>query len=342
MTGLTRTICCKLDVVGHAEALAVTQHAFNGAAAWIARVCWGEGATNQTTAHHRAYGESPAVFGLGAQLAVRARMKAIEAIKAVNAKHRDTCPQCGPRGGVRRDARTYRLMTLERVSLNMRESRIVCRLVLGFRQRSMLHDPDWEVDGAALVWHAGVYHPRIAQSRKAPAEHEPDGGTLGVDLGIVSLATDGEGEHFTGTIVHIARTRYRLQRQRMRPVDAGNAKRRLPKRSRRAARFQSEVNQGIGKKLVAKAAVAGKAIALEDLSAIRERTTARRAHRYERRSWAFFQLRQCIACKAAQVDALVFLGSIRNTSRTCSVCGHSEKANRTSHVCSSVGDVALR
>jgi hypothetical protein len=68
MTELTRTICCKLDVDGHAEVLAVTQRAFNEAATWIARVCWGEGVTNQTTAHHRAYGETRAVFGLGAPI----------------------------------------------------------------------------------------------------------------------------------------------------------------------------------------------------------------------------------------------------------------------------------
>ena len=103
---LTRTICCKVDVDGHAEVWAVTQRAFNAAATWIARGCWGEGITNQTSAQHRAYGEPRAVFGLGAQVAVCARMKAVEAIQAVKAKHRESCPQFGPRGSVRYDART--------------------------------------------------------------------------------------------------------------------------------------------------------------------------------------------------------------------------------------------
>jgi hypothetical protein len=65
----TRTICCKLDVDGHADALAATQRAFNAAASWIVRVCWEEGITNTTTAHHRVYGETRGRFGLGAQLA---------------------------------------------------------------------------------------------------------------------------------------------------------------------------------------------------------------------------------------------------------------------------------
>jgi hypothetical protein len=71
-------------------------------------VCWNEGITNPNTAHHRVYGETRERFGLGAQLAVCARAKAVEAIKAVKAvkaKKRETCPTFGPRGGIRYDAR---------------------------------------------------------------------------------------------------------------------------------------------------------------------------------------------------------------------------------------------
>jgi hypothetical protein len=118
---LVRTICCKLDVDGHDLALPTTQRAFNEATTWIARVCWDEGITN--TAHHRVYGETRERFGLGAQLAVCARAKAVEAIKAVKAKHRDTCPAFGPRGSIRYDARTHRLMSLDRASLNTLEGR---------------------------------------------------------------------------------------------------------------------------------------------------------------------------------------------------------------------------
>jgi hypothetical protein len=148
---LTRTDCCKLDVDGHDAALTETQRAFNNAATWIARVCWDEGITNTNTAHHRVYGETRLNYGLGAQLAVCARAKAVEAIKAVKAKKRDTCPTVGPHGGIRYDARTYRLMSLDRVSLNTLEGRVVCRLLLGMRQHGMLVDSAWEVGGADLA-----------------------------------------------------------------------------------------------------------------------------------------------------------------------------------------------
>src|SRR3954447_18552714 len=114
---LTRTVCIKLDVGGHASVLSATAAAFNEAATWIARVCWDEGITNNNTAHHRVYGETRRRFGLGAQLACCARAKAMEAIKATRARGEDTCPTFGPQGSVRYDARTYRLLALDRVTL---------------------------------------------------------------------------------------------------------------------------------------------------------------------------------------------------------------------------------
>lgn len=327
---LTRTICIKLDIDGHEAALAVTQRAFNAAATWIAQVCWDEGITNTNTAHHRVYGETRLNFGLGAQLAVCARAKAVEAIKAVKAKQRETCPTFGPRGSIRYDARTYRLMSLDRVSLNTLEGRIVCRLVLGTRQHEMLVDPAWAIGDADLVWRRGIYFLHVTQSREAPDEHAPNGGTLGVDLGIVNLATDSEGESFSGTAVKKTRARYHTRRQRLQKVNTKNAKRRLRKNAGRECRFQKDVNHCISKALVSKAVVSCKALALEDLSGIRERVTVRHEHRYERHSWAFYQLRQFVTYKAAGAGVPLHLVDPRNTSRTCSACGHCEKANRKS------------
>src|SRR5258708_28011759 len=170
---LIRTICIKLDVDGPEATLAATQRAFNAAASWIAQICWNEGITNTNTAHHRVYGETRLAYGLGAQLAVCARAKAVEAIKAVKATHRETCPRFGPRGSVRYDARTYRLMSLDRVSLNTLEGRVVCRLLRGPRQHEMLVDPAWEIGGADLVWRDGVSYLHITHSPETPPETRP-------------------------------------------------------------------------------------------------------------------------------------------------------------------------
>ncbi|HLW01843.1 MAG TPA: transposase [Ktedonobacterales bacterium] len=327
---LIRTICIKLDIDGHEASLAATQNAFNEAATWIADVCWREGITNTNTAHHRVYGETRSRFGLGAQLAVCARAKAVEAIKAVKTNGKETCPTFGPRGSIRYDARTYRLMSLDRVSLNTLAGRVICRLMPGPRQHEMLVDPTWTIGGADLVWKRRTYYLHVTQSQEAPDVPTDDGTHLGVDLGIVNLATDSDGQTFSGELVRKSRKRYHRRRQILQKVGTKSAKRRLKQNSGREQRFMRDTNHCISKALVKKAASTRKALALEDLTGIRQRGTVRRAQRYERHSWAFFQLRSFLAYKAAWAGVRLVLVDPRNTSRTCSACGHCEKANRQS------------
>ncbi len=334
---LIRTISIKLDVDGHEAILQETQKHFNEAASWIASLCWSEHITNTNTAHHRVYCETRSRFGLGAQLAVCARAKAVEAVKVARTQENQrkpdrkpvTCPQFGPRGSLRYDARTYRLMSLDRVSLNTLQGRVECRLLLGKRQHGMLIDRTWKIGGADLVWRGGIYYLHVTQSKEAP-EETATSETLGVDFGMVNLATDSDGETFSGAEIKSVRQRYHQRRQTLQKVGTRSAKRRLKKMSGREKRFQKDTNHRISKSLVQKAARTRKALALEDLTGIRERGTVRRVNRYERHSWAFSQLRTFISYKAAWAGVPVRLVDPRNTSRTCSQCGHCEKANRQS------------
>ncbi|MFB3131144.1 MAG: RNA-guided endonuclease InsQ/TnpB family protein [Rhodothermales bacterium] len=96
----------------------------------------------------------------------------------------------------------------------------------------------------------------------------------------------------------------------------------------------------ISKWLVEKAKDTGCAIALEELSGIRKRTTVRKSQRARHHSWSFFQLRSFIEYKAKRAGVPVVLVDPRNTSRTCSACGHCEKKNRKSQsefVCRACG-----
>src|SRR5207237_3431911 len=110
---LIRTMSIKLDVDDHEAILRETQKCFNEAASWIASICWNEHITNTNTAHHRVYGETRTRFGLGAQLAVCARAKAVEAVKTARTQEKQrkpddkpiTCPEFGPRSSVRYDSR---------------------------------------------------------------------------------------------------------------------------------------------------------------------------------------------------------------------------------------------
>ena len=80
-------------------------------------------------------------------------------------------------------------------------------------------------------------------------------GVLGVDLGITEIATDSEGNQYSGEAVKSVRRRVRRIRQKQ-------------------SRFSRDTNHVISKRLVATAANSRKALALEDLSGIRDRANS--------------------------------------------------------------------
>jgi putative transposase len=324
----TRTVCCKLSLdADAATVIRATAEAFNGAANYCASVAWSERITNKNKLHHIVYGPTRLNYGLGAQLACCARDKAAEAVRAARANGHDTCPTFAPNSSIRYDARTYRLLSLDRVSLNTLSGRVIGQLVLGEFQRRSLYDTSWKIGGAELVQRDRQFYLHITQTKLNAAPDEPTG-FLGVDLSIVNLAADSEGETYSGAIVQRVRERRFQHRQRLQTADTRRARWRLRKLARKESRFQRDVNHCISKALVQKARTARKALAVEDLTKIRERVTVRRAQRRAWHSWAFRQLRSFLAHKAAQAGVLFVAVDPRNTSRTCAVCGHYEKANR--------------
>src|SRR5215472_3361817 len=157
----TRTVCCKLALESAAiDALILTARAFNAAATYCAQVAWHKSITNKNKLHKLVYGPTRITFGLGAQLACCARDKAAEAVRAIRSREAELvridaekakratktgkpasphtplpCPTFAPDSrvpsGCRYDARTYRLLSLDRVSLNTITGRVIGQLVLG-------------------------------------------------------------------------------------------------------------------------------------------------------------------------------------------------------------------
>jgi len=119
-------------------------------------------------------------------------------------------------------------------------------------------------------------------------------------------------------------------RQTYQATHIKSAKRRLKKLAGKQARFQRDVNHTIAKKLVAHAKDTKAAIALEDLTGIRDRMAVRAKQRSKQHNWSFRQLREFLVYKAQRAGiALVFVDP-RNTSRTCNRCGYVDKRNRRS------------
>jgi putative transposase len=156
-------------------------------------------------------------------------------------------------------------------------------------------------------------------------------GIIGVDLGIVELATDSEGNQYSGSQVRSVRRRLRKLRAGLQSCGSKSAKKHLKRLRRRQSRFTRWVNHNISRRLVETAVKLGKALALEDLQGIRERGNGfNREMRFELGSWGFYQLRQMIEYKAKRAGIAVILVESRNTSRTCSSCGYCDKHNRRS------------
>lgn len=135
-------------------------------------------------------------------------------------------------------------------------------------------------------------------------------------------------ESFSGQQVERTRRHYEKMRAGLQRVSTRSAKRKLKKVSGRERRFKKDTNHVISKRLVAKAKDTNRAIALEELSGIRERTTVRKGQRARHSKWAFSELRHFITYKAVRSGITIVVVDPRGTSRCCSACEHSEKANR--------------
>ncbi len=163
-----------------------------------------------------------------------------------------------------------------------------------------------------------------------PTEQETED-ALGVDLGVVNIAVDSDGEAHTSAAIEHNRQKIQQLRSNLQKRGSLSAKRHLRKLAGRQRRFQKDINHVISKRLVEKAQCTNRAIGLEDLTGIRQRTKAKGAEQRARHSnWSFSQLRQYIAYKACMTGIPVILVDPRHTSQQCSNCGFIDKSNRKS------------
>jgi len=151
---------------------------------------------------------------------------------------------------------------------------------------------------------------------------------IGVDLGIVNLATTSDGRVFSGDSCKKTRERYQKIKRKLQSADTWNAKKHLKRLSKKERWFKRDMNHQISKSVVLHAKGTLSSIALEDLSGIRDRVTVRKEQREEHSKWAFAELRNFIQYKSQLHGIPVCVVDPRNTSRECSVCGYIDKNNR--------------
>lgn len=299
----------------------------NDACNYIGECVWKTRQFGRVPTHRATYHALRVEFGLGAQMAVRCIGKVVDAYQV----DRKTQRQFSKLGAIPYDNRllNYR-QTEQTVSIwllggrRMREHRQTIPFVTGAHQRALLAFQQGESD---LVHRKGQFY--LYATCEVPANVPVDpAGWLGVDLGIANIAVDGDGTAHQGQSVRNVRHRHRRLRQKLQRKGTLGTHRRLKQLAGKEHRFARHVNHTISQQLVHKAQGTRRGIALEDLSGIRQRITAKKSQRAGLHSWSFFQLRRFIEYKAQRAGVPVIAVDPRNTSRTCPACGCIDKANR--------------
>src|SRR6266851_7574265 len=149
---------------------------------------------------------------------------------------------------------------LHTVSLLTLHGRVLVPFIVGGYQQARLNRIKGQAD---LVYRNGTFYLAVTLEVPTPTPDAPTD-TLGVDLGIINLATDSLGETFSGEQVEKNRKRYAVLRQRLQKRGTKSAKRHLKKLSGREARFKRNTNHVISKRIVQKAKAHHQAIAIED------------------------------------------------------------------------------
>jgi putative transposase len=305
-----------------ADALLATMRACNQAAGRAAEHAYAMKTANKAAVQKLCYTELREDFGLSAQMAVRAIAKACEAYK----RDKRIKPTFCEDGAVQYDQRILSWKGRDRVSILTLTGRIILPVVYQGRWNATGQYP---VRGQAdLVHRDGMWFLAVVIDVPEPPKGPEPEDWIGVDRGIVNLATDSDGGNHCGKAVRAVRYRNRALRKKLQAKGTKSAKRLLKKRRRKEARFARDVNHCISKALVSKAKDTGCGIKLEDLSGIGDRVTVKKAQRADLGSWAFYQLEQFVVYKAALAGVAVALVDPRNTSRQCPKCHHTSKQNR--------------
>jgi putative transposase len=225
-------------------ALLRTIEVFNAACNDIAATAFAERCANKIELQKLVYSDIRERFGLSAQMCIRAISKVVEAYK----RDREKRPSFRPHGAMPYDERIMNFARPDRVSLLTLDGRVVVSFRFGVYQAARLGRIRGQCD---LLYRDGTFY--LAGTVDAP-EPTPDEVSeyLGVDLGIINIATTSDGEivdqgqagqagcihaHLNTVRARYARLRAKLQKKRTK-----SAMRLLKKRNSRERRFARDVN----------------------------------------------------------------------------------------------------
>ncbi len=285
--------------------------------------------TNELGIQSLIYHDVRALFGLSSQMAIHA-IRRVSGNRKTALFKGDIVKKFSTTS-VTYDARTFSFReTNWTVSLTMLGGRERFTMCIGDYQRNLLQGKKPKT--ATLSKRKdGSYYINIQLESEPPTIAQVDK-VLGVDLGRTDIAVTSDGVKYSGSAITKARDKYarvRTSIQKKAAKGTRSSRRRcrrlLQRLSGKERRFQSHTNHVISFRTVQQAKVSNQAIALEDLTGIRERTNQQPRTKTERRranSWAFYQLRQFLVYKAVKFGVKLIFVDPRYTSQTCHKCLH--------------------
>ncbi|WTW88550.1 transposase [Streptomyces canus] len=275
-----------------ATALEATLHACNEAATWVSEVAFARGEFKNFTLRRLTYDTVKSRWGLGAQAAQHVIKKTCDAYATLKANLK-------ARNLGRPGSQRYRRAAEKPVSFRPQGAqpyddrmlswqipdRTVSIWTTGGRVKSVAFTASAEQLATLALYREGEsdllerdgmwFLNATCEVPEAPLNTEPVD-FLGIDLGIVNIATTSDGEIMAGRELNRIRARERGLRAKLQKKNTPSAKRRLKKRRRKEARRAKDINHKIAKHVVAEAERTGRGIALEDLTGIRERVRLRK------------------------------------------------------------------
>lgn len=216
-------------------------------------------------------------------------------------------------------------------SLNTLEGRI--KVPYESKGMEKYFDGTWHFGTAKLVNKYGKFFLHIPMTKAVKVcDLNNIRQVVGVDMGInfTAVAYDSQGitTFFKGRTIKHKRSQYKHLRKNLQKIGAASSRRKLKNIGQRENRWMADINHQVSKALVN---CYGKdtLFVVEDLSGVRNATErVRIKDRYERVSWAFYQLRQMLEYKSQMHGSKVIAVNPSYTSQACPKCGHTEKGNR--------------
>jgi len=263
----------------------------NEACAYVSGVAFTTKTYGQFALQKAVYLDVKSKFGLTAQAAVHAIKKVVDSYK----KNKDTLHKFYSRGAITYDDRILSWKPDQsQISIWTLEGRQRISFVCGEKQRELLKNRQGESD---LVEIDRNFYLLVTCNMEEP-DPRKIGDYIGIDLGIVDIATTSDGKKMSGAKVKKLRKRHNQLRKKLQSKGTKSAHRLLKKRKRKESRFARDTNHCISKEIVAVAERTLRGIAIEDLKHIRARLRVEKPQRVMLSSWSFGQLRSFIEYKA--------------------------------------------